>query len=59
MDEPDFLICLNCETPCYTFEWQEGKVGEILCTACGAEDPDEFATEDDLEALATESETSD
>lgn len=56
MPEPDFLICLNCEAPCYNFEWTEGKLGEILCTTCGNEEPDEFATEEDIEALASEPE---
>ena len=52
--EPEFLICLNCETPCYSFEWSEGLLVEVLCMACGAEDIDEFATEEDLDALASE-----
>ena len=56
MSEPEFLICLNCETPCYTFEWTEGKLSEILCLTCGNEEPDEFATEEDIEALASEPE---
>ena len=56
MSAPEFLICINCESPCYTFEWSEGKLSEVLCLACGAEEPDEFATEEDLEALASEQE---
>ena len=51
MSEPDYLVCLNCESPCYTFEWKDGKAVEILCLACGSDDPDEFATEEDLEIL--------
>ena len=54
MAEPDYLICLNCETPCYSFEWKEGRLTEVLCLVCGNEEPDEFATEDDLEALESE-----
>ena len=57
MSEPDFLVCLNCETPCYSFEWAEGKLSQILCMACGNEEPDEFSTEEDLEALSSESES--
>jgi hypothetical protein len=49
---PEYLICLECETPCYVFEWQGGKLVEVLCTACGADDPDQFATQDDLDALS-------
>lgn len=55
MSEPEYLICLNCETPCYNFEWVEGKLGEVLCTTCGNEEPDEFATEEDLDALESDS----
>ncbi len=52
MAEPDFLVCLNCENPCYTFEWKEGKLAEILCPVCGNDDVDEFLSQDDLDALA-------
>ncbi len=58
MSEPDFLICLNCEAPCYSFEWSEGKLTEVLCMVCGNEEVDEFATEEDLDALASEPEPS-
>jgi uncharacterized Zn finger protein (UPF0148 family) len=53
MDSPDFLICLNCETPTYLFEWKSGKVIEAFCEACGNEETDEFLTEDDMEALTS------
>lgn len=49
---PDYLVCLECETPCYSFEWLDGKVTEVLCLACGNDEPDQFLTEDDLEALS-------
>jgi len=55
MSEPDFLICLNCETPCYSFEWADGRLAEVLCTECGNDDPEEFATEEDLESLEPQS----
>ena len=42
---PDYLICLECETPCYSFEWQDGKLSEILCLACGNDEPDQFLSE--------------
>lgn len=51
MAEPDYLVCLNCETPCYVFEWKEGKVAEVMCLACGNDDVDEFATQEDLDSL--------
>lgn len=49
---PEFLICLDCETPCYTFEWKEGIILEATCMMCGEEDVDTFATEEDFEALS-------
>lgn len=49
---PEFLICLECETPCYTFEWHEGSITEAQCMMCGEEDVDSFATEEDFEALS-------
>src|SRR4028118_2093881 len=35
MASPDFVICLECETPCYMFEWTDGQLTEALCGACG------------------------
>lgn len=49
---PEYLICMECETPCYDFEWKSGKLIEILCPACGNEDLDTFITEEDLEAMS-------
>lgn len=51
--EPEFLICLNCETPTYSFEWEEGKITAALCTACGNDDPTEFMTETELDEQRT------
>jgi len=51
MAAPDYLICLECETPTYTFEWREGRIVEALCATCGNDDPALFATEEDLEEL--------
>ncbi len=49
---PDYIICLECESPVYTFEWEEDKVKEALCNICGNEDPSQFATEEELEELS-------
>ena len=49
---PDYLICLECESPVYVFEWADGKVREALCEVCGNEEAAQFATEDEYEALA-------
>ena len=52
MPAPDYLICLECETPTYVFEWSEEKVSEALCARCGNEDPVLFLTEEEFEALS-------
>ncbi len=52
MAAPDYLICLECESPVYVFEWEDGKVKEAVCTVCGNEDPTQFVTESELEELA-------
>jgi len=51
MHAPDYLICLNCETPCYTFEWKSGACTEAICTACGNEEVEQFVTEEDFDAI--------
>lgn len=51
MAQPEYLICVECETPCYVFEWEGGKVTEILCETCGNEQPEQFVTADDWEQL--------
>jgi hypothetical protein len=48
---PEFVVCLECETPCYDFEWEDGVIREILCEICGEDDPDQFATSEELEAM--------
>ena len=53
MAEPEYLICIECETPCYTFEWRNGKVAEVQCSICGADDLDDFATEEEFEAMTS------
>lgn len=51
MATPEYLMCLECEHPCYVFEWKDGEATEILCEKCGNEDPDQFVTADDYEQL--------
>jgi hypothetical protein len=48
---PDYIVCLECETPCYMFEWGDGKIAEALCAACGNDDTDQFALPEELEEL--------
>ena len=53
MAEPDYLICMECDSPVYTFEWREGRLQEAVCPVCGNEDLTSFATEEELEDMAT------
>jgi translation initiation factor 2 beta subunit (eIF-2beta)/eIF-5 len=48
-DEPEYLICLQCETPTYQFEYVNGKLSAIVCNVCGADDPSDFVTEAEFE----------
>lgn len=52
MAAPEFLVCLECETPCYDFVWRDDKVKEAMCQACGNEAIDMFMSEEELEELA-------
>jgi len=54
MSAPEYLVCLECETPCYTFEWVNDRVTEAQCTACGNDDPSQFMTESDLEEMSAQ-----
>ena len=49
MDEPEYLICLQCETPTYQFEYHNGKITAIVCQTCGNDDVTDFMTEAELE----------
>ncbi len=52
---PEYVICADCESPCYTFEWQEEKVAEAVCNVCGNEDAATFLTEDEFDAFSSDS----
>jgi hypothetical protein len=56
MAGPDYLICLECETPVYTFDWVNGHVVEALCPVCGNDDPAAFASEEEFEEMGGEDE---
>jgi hypothetical protein len=49
MDEPEYLICIQCETPTYQFEFTNGKLSSIICNTCGNDDITEFLSEADWE----------
>ena len=49
-DEVDFVICGNCETPCYAFETDEnGKVTDALCPVCGNDEAKDFTVPEEDE----------
>lgn len=52
-ETPEYLLCLNCETPCYVFEWFDGTLNEALCTVCGNDDTDQFMSEEEFEAMTS------
>ena len=54
MSTPEYFICLNCESPTYTFEFLDGELLEVLCEACGNEETEQFATEEELDAMIPE-----
>lgn len=50
MADPEYFICLQCETPTYQFELDKhGKLVTVLCQTCGADDVSDFVTESELE----------
>ena len=49
---PDYMICLECESPVYTFEWEDGKLTEALCTVCGNDEISQFVTETEYEEMS-------
>jgi translation initiation factor 2 beta subunit (eIF-2beta)/eIF-5 len=49
MSDPEYFICLVCETPTYDFDLTGDKLTLVRCPACGADDPSEFMTENELE----------
>ena len=46
MSEPDFVICLECESPAYVFVWDGQKITEATCTTCGNEKATLFTTDE-------------
>ncbi len=50
----DYVICLECESPCYILEVKDDVLVEAMCEICGNVDLASFATEDEYEALASD-----
>lgn len=59
MAAPEYLICVECETPTYVFEWADGKVIEAMCPVCGNDDPASFLSEEEYEAMTVDDEGDD
>ncbi|HEV8117531.1 MAG TPA: hypothetical protein VGQ32_03345 [Thermoanaerobaculia bacterium] len=36
--EVEYLVCRLCDSPCYVFEMDGGRLLEALCQMCGNED---------------------
>lgn len=51
MAAPEYLICLNCESPTYVFEWKDEEVTEAFCELCGSEEVDQFLNQEDFDTL--------
>ncbi len=46
-EEVEFIICSNCETPCYSFELdRKGNVANAFCPLCGADEAKDFRLPD-------------
>ncbi len=53
MDIPDYMMCLECGSPCYVFEWEGERLVEAVCAACGNEDLPLFVTPEEFEEQMT------
>jgi hypothetical protein len=34
----DYFVCRQCNSPCYSFEMEKGRLTEAVCTVCGNDD---------------------
>jgi hypothetical protein len=51
-EEVEFLVCLNCDTPCYFFEYEETRgIVSAFCSVCGNDEIKAFRlpTDDEIE----------
>ena len=37
-EEVEYLMCRQCNSPCYTFEMEKGTIQEAICMVCGNDD---------------------
>lgn len=45
--EVDYLICRQCNTPCYVFEVTDGRIIDATCLVCGNDSTSEFILGED------------
>lgn len=50
--EPEYLICLQCDTPTYEFEFTAGKLSAVVCGTCGNDDISDFMSEAEYDELS-------
>ena len=56
MSDPDFIICNECDSPVYVFDWQDNQIKNAMCTSCGNDKPAYFTTEEDYGEMMSGSE---
>jgi hypothetical protein len=49
LSEPEYLMCLGCNTHCFNFDWIDGKLVEAVCVVCGNEDVEQFEMPEEVE----------
>jgi len=52
MEDVAFVVCLECDTPCYSFDYEEKRgILNAFCTMCGNDDVKQFRlpTDDEIE----------
>jgi hypothetical protein len=46
-EDIDYVVCISCDTPCYTFELdRKGAIESAYCQACGTDEPAGFRIPD-------------
>ncbi len=49
MPQPDYIICLECQSEVEDFTWRGGEIRKATCEVCGNDDPDAFALPEDFD----------
>lgn len=51
MAQPDYVLCLECDTPVYVFDYRDGQIKQAECPTCGNEELEHFALPEEIEEL--------